>query len=81
MTMTTVGLGDIVPSTDFWKILAMLYAVMWAPLFIFLTGVMVEQRISWLVKSYVKHNTHQVLHWWVALNEEVTKSYEESPVR
>jgi hypothetical protein len=69
MTMTTVGYGDIVPHTIIGKILTMIFALTGAPLFIFIGWYLVEQRITWLVKAYVKHHTSQMLR----LEDEVEK--------
>lgn len=61
MTMTTVWYGDIVPTSLVGKILTMVYALTGAPLFIFLAWFMVEHRITGLVKTYVKHHTHEIM--------------------
>jgi voltage-gated potassium channel len=60
MTMTTVGYGDIVPTSTIWKLLTIVYAVTGVPLFIFMAGFIVEQRLSGLVKAYVKHHSNEI---------------------
>lgn len=61
MTMTTVGYGDIVPTSIVGKLITMIYAITGVPLFIFMAWFVVEQRITGLVKTYVKHHTTQIL--------------------
>jgi voltage-gated potassium channel len=80
MTMTTVWYGDIVPQSHIWKILTIIYALTWIPLFVFLWWFIVEQRITTLVKAHIKQHTHQM---WkieteiVEINEEVEEINEE----
>lgn len=80
MTMTTVWYGDIVPQSHIWKILTIIYALMWIPLFVFLGWYIVEQRITTLVKGHIKNHSHQI---WkieseiVEINEEVEVISEE----
>ena len=39
----------------------MIYAFTGVPLFIFIAWFVVEQRVTWLVKSYVKHHVSQIV--------------------
>lgn len=80
MTMTTVWYGDIVPQSHIWKILTIIYALTWIPLFVFLWWFIVEQRITTLVKAHIKQHAHQI--WKIEteiteINEEVEEISEE----
>lgn len=54
MTMTTVGYGDITPQTAFGKIFVMIYALLGVPLFISLSGLIIENRFNKQIKSYIE---------------------------
>lgn len=54
ITMATVWYGDMAPVTYGWKILAIIYGFMWAPLFIGLTWILFQSRFHKLIQ----HNMH-----------------------
>ncbi|MFZ2150453.1 MAG: ion channel [Candidatus Absconditicoccaceae bacterium] len=60
-TMATIGLGDIAPQTTTGKIFVMIYAFMGVPLFISLSGLILESRFNKRLKQYIS-NFHKELH-------------------
>ncbi|MEI6426021.1 MAG: ion channel [Candidatus Absconditabacteria bacterium] len=52
-TMATVGFGDITPHTVWGKGLVMLYALTGVPLFVSLSGIILENRFNRTVKHHV----------------------------
>ncbi len=46
MTITTIGYGDVIPVTIGWKITAMLFAIIWVPIFIGIVWLIFEARIK-----------------------------------
>jgi len=52
-TMATVGFGDITPHTVWGKGLVMIYALTWVPLFVSLSGIILENRFNRTVKHHV----------------------------
>ena len=52
MTMTTIGYGDIVPTTEIGKIFAILFAFSGVPIFVGIVGLIFEWRIK---NSISKH--------------------------
>lgn len=52
-TMATVGFGDITPHTIWGKWLVMLYALTGVPLFVSLSGIILENRFNRTVKHHV----------------------------
>lgn len=59
--MSTVGYGDIVPLTVAWKIITILYAFTWVPLFIFTASFFVENRLKNIVKMHMKTQQHNLV--------------------
>lgn len=59
--MTTIGLGDVTPTTDLGRVLVMIYALLWVPLFISLSWLILESRFNHRIKSYV-NKLHNELH-------------------
>lgn len=60
-TMSTVWLGDIVPQTDTWKVFVVIYSILWVPLFLSVSGLILESRFNRRIKSYVT-KFHKELH-------------------
>lgn len=52
-TMATVGFGDITPHTTLGKTIVMIYALTWVPLFVSLSGIVLESRFNRMVKHHV----------------------------
>lgn len=52
-TMATVGFGDITPHTTMGKILVMIYSLTGVPLFVSLSGIILENRFNRTVKAHV----------------------------
>lgn len=52
-TMATVGFGDITPHTTLGKTIVMIYALTWVPLFVSLSGIILESRFNRTVKHHV----------------------------
>lgn len=52
VTMATIGYGDFVPMTMAGKSLAMLYAIMGVPLFVYTTSILLDYRFQKYIKSY-----------------------------
>ncbi|MCF7834575.1 potassium channel family protein [Candidatus Gracilibacteria bacterium] len=60
-TMSTIGFGDITPQTDLGKIFVSIYAIIGVPLFISVSGLILESRFNRHIKSYVS-KFHKELH-------------------
>jgi len=58
ITMATVWYGDMAPVTYLWKILAIIYGFMWAPLFIWLTWILFQSKFQKLIKHSI-HSYHK----------------------
>lgn len=58
VTMSTIGYGDMAPLTHSGKLMAIVYGFMWAPIFIWLTGLFFQSRFQNLVKTSI-HNYHK----------------------
>ncbi len=56
--MATVGYGDMAPMTYGWKILAIMYGFMGAPLFIGLTWIILQSKFHKIVKGSM-HEYHK----------------------
>lgn len=52
-TMSTIWLWDITPKTDLWRVLVIFYSFLWVPLFLSISGLMLESRFNRRIKSYV----------------------------
>lgn len=60
VTMATVGYGDMAPITYGWKILAIFFWFMWAPLFIGITGILLQSKFQKIVRGSI-HEYHKEL--------------------
>jgi peptidoglycan hydrolase CwlO-like protein len=52
-TMATIGFWDITPQTDLWKVLVIIYAFLWVPLFISISWLRLESKFNKRIKWYV----------------------------
>lgn len=57
ITFSTIWYGDIVPVTHFGKVVAMIYALLWVPLFVWITSVVMELRFKKFVFHHFEHGT------------------------
>lgn len=57
ITFSTIWYGDVVPLTHFGKIVAMVYALLWVPLFVWITSVVMELRFKKFVFHHFEHST------------------------
>lgn len=57
ITFSTIWYGDIIPLTHFGKIVAMIYALLWVPLFVWITSVVMELRFKKFVFHHFEHST------------------------
>ena len=60
ITFSTIGYWDIVPVTHLGKIIAMVYALLWVPLFVGITSVVMELRFKKFVFHHFEHTTKQL---------------------
>jgi voltage-gated potassium channel Kch len=60
-TMATIGFGDITPKTDLGRVFVMIYALLGVPLFVSLSGLILESRFNARIKSYVSR-LHTEIH-------------------
>lgn len=60
VTMATVGYGDMAPITYGWKILAIFFWFMGAPLFIGITGIFLQSKFQKIVRGSI-HEYHKEL--------------------
>lgn len=79
VTMATVGYGDIVPVTKLWKIISIIYWFMWAPLFIWLTWLLLQSKFQKLIKKSVHsyHNEIKEAQKEMKVVEKLTEKLEE----
>jgi hypothetical protein len=56
MTISTVGYGDLTPTTPFSKIFTMIYAILGIGLFASFVGKLVALRINYRTKHHEKHH-------------------------
>ncbi len=57
ITFSTIGYWDITPLTHFGKTIAMVYALLWVPLFVWITSIVMELRFKKFVFHHFEHNT------------------------
>lgn len=57
ITFSTIWYGDVIPYTHFGKILAMIYALLWVPLFVWITSVVMELRFKKFVFHHFEHHS------------------------
>lgn len=60
-TMSTVWLWDITPKTELWKIFVIIYSFLGVPLFLSVSGLILESRFNRRIKSYIS-KFHKELH-------------------
>lgn len=81
MTMTTIGFGDITPHTDIGKILVIVYGFMGVPLFVSLSGLILESRFNKTIRKYIVkvHKEVQAAEEEIRhVEEKVTREIEEA---
>lgn len=76
ITMATVGYGDVAPVTHAGKLLAILYGFMGAPLFVWLTGIILQSKFQ----NIIKHSIHEY-HKELKEVEQETKKLTETLVK
>ncbi len=57
ITFSTIWYGDVVPLTHTGKIIAMFYAILWVPLFVGITSVVMELRFKKFVFHHFEHHS------------------------
>ncbi len=76
-TMATIWLGDIAPRTDLWKIVVMIYAFLWVPLFISLSWLILESRFNKRLKRYITKFYKEIHEAEIELKQMEDKVWEE----
>ncbi len=59
ITMTSVGFGDLVPSSVAGKIFTMIYAILGVPMFIYTTSIVLQMRFRGYLKRVQQHESLQ----------------------
>lgn len=77
MTFTTIWYWDFAPITDVWKAFAIIYAILWVPIFVGLLTIIVESRIKMLIHDYFVHHTKKLVHTDNQLKKELSKEEQE----
>lgn len=60
-TMAAIGFGDITPQTDLGRVFVMIYALLGVPLFVSLSGLILESRFNARIRNYVS-KLHVEIH-------------------
>ena len=65
VTFSTIWYGDVIPVTYLWKSIAMVYALLWVPLFVWITSVVMEIRFKKFIFHHFEHHTK----WYIKKTE------------
>jgi len=60
ITFSTIWYWDIAPITNLWKILAMIYAILWVPLFIWALSIIIESRMKTFIINHFGHHVKKI---------------------
>lgn len=80
MTITTIGYGDITPITQPWKIISMIYAFMWVPIFFGIMGILLENRIKKTMEIHMMDLKKELIDTEEKLEETERKLLKEEKV-
>lgn len=73
ITLTTIWYGDITPATSLWKILAMVYAVLWVPLFIWALSIIIESRMKHFILHHFWHHVRKIEKDEIKIQDQLNK--------
>lgn len=77
MTVTTIGYGDLTPITNYGKIIAIIFAIIWVPIFIGIVGLIFEARIKKNISKHMKQMEKELVETEDKLEETEWKLLQE----